>query len=72
MTIGRWPTQKPAPDTQAWVDAAMQEQYRRRADSGESWWIAADRDSFRERAKAEETRLRNSRFGLHVNAVINT
>jgi len=72
MTSGRWPTQKPAPDTQAWVDAAMQEQYRRRADSGESWWIGKSRQELAEEIQRQQNRLRNSRFGLHVNAVINT
>jgi len=72
MSIGRWPKQKPAADTQAWVDQAMQDQYRKRAESGESWWVSMDREAFRQRAKAEESRMRSSRFGLHVAAVINT
>jgi len=63
MTIGRWPTQKPTPDTQAWVDAAMQEQYRKRAEPGESWWVGLSRDELRRRSEAESARMRASKFG---------
>ena len=70
-TIGRWRSPHPAKDAQDWVDQAMASQYTRESSTG-SFWVGKSREELAEEVRRQQNRLRNSRFGMHVNAVINT
>ena len=63
---------KATPTQQAWLDQVLREQYNPREQSGGSWWIGKSREDLAAEAQRQLTRLRNSRFGLHTNGVINS